>query len=111
MLDNEGLIQGVWREIFEAVVGSSAVPHQVALDSSRVKIHRRGGAEAQAIGNTKGGRNTKVHAVVDELCRPWVLVLKRGDTNDSVMAQPCVSLDPRHFGASSGQELRQQRVP
>ena len=43
---------------------------------------------------TKGGRNTKIHAVVDELCRPWVLVLTPGNTHDSVMAQPCVSLIP-----------------
>ena len=54
----------------------------------------KGGAEAQAIGMTKGGRNTKIHAVVDELCRPWVLVLTPGNTHDSVMAQPCVSLIP-----------------
>jgi len=32
--------KGVWQKILEAVVGSSAAPHQVALDASHVKIHR-----------------------------------------------------------------------
>ena len=31
---------------------------------------------------------------LDELCRPWVLVLTPGNIHDSVMAQPCVSLIP-----------------
>jgi transposase len=52
----------------------------------------KGGPATQAIGNTKGGRNTKIHAVVDDQCRPWVLVLTPGNTNDCVMAEPCVSL-------------------
>jgi transposase len=52
--------KGVWHKIFEAVAGSSAAPHQVALDSSQSKsidvlLAKRGPA-AQAIGNTKGGR-------------------------------------------------------
>ena len=50
--------------------------------------------QAQAIGVTKGGRNSKIHAVVDALCRPWVLVLTPGNTADCVMAEACVSLIP-----------------
>jgi len=52
------------------------------------------GAWKQAIGVTKGGRNSKIHAVVDEFCRPWVLVLTPGNTADCVMAEACVSLIP-----------------
>ena len=52
------------------------------------------GAEAQAIGITKGGRNSKIYAVVDEFCRPWVFVLTPGNTADCVMAEDCVSLIP-----------------
>ena len=32
--------RGVWQKIFEAVAGPSAAPHQVAIDSSHVKVHR-----------------------------------------------------------------------
>jgi transposase len=52
------------------------------------------GAETQAIGVTKGGRNSKVHAVVDDECRPWVFVLTPGNTADCVVAETCVSLIP-----------------
>ena len=31
---------------------------------------------------------------MDELCRPWVLVLTPGNTADCVMAEACVSLIP-----------------
>lgn len=55
---------------------------------------RKRGAQAQAIGVTKGGRNSKIHAVVDDFCRPWVLVLTPGNTADCVMAEACISLIP-----------------
>ena len=32
--------RGIWQEIFEAVAADTDTPEQVALDSSRVKIHR-----------------------------------------------------------------------
>jgi len=51
-------------------------------------------AEAQAIGVTKGGRNSKIHAVVDEECRPWVFVLTPGNTADCTVAETCASLIP-----------------
>jgi len=43
---------------------------------------------------TKGGRNSKIHAVVDDLCRPWVFVLTAGNIADCVLAETCVSLIP-----------------
>ena len=52
------------------------------------------GAETQAIGVTKGGRNSKIHAIVDEECRPWVFVLTPGNTADCLVAETCVSLVP-----------------
>jgi transposase len=52
------------------------------------------GSEFQAIGLTKGGRNSKIHAIVDTDLRPWALILTPGNTADCVMAQDCVSLIP-----------------
>jgi len=40
------------------------------------------GASAQAIGRTKGGRNTKVHALSDGHCRPPAFYLTLGQTAD-----------------------------
>jgi len=52
------------------------------------------GAEFQAIGLTKGGRNSKIHAIVDKFCRPWAFILTPGNTADCVIAEECVSLIP-----------------
>ena len=62
--------------------------------STPLRQRRKRGAEFQAIGLTKGGRNSKIHAIVDEFLRPWVLILTPGNTADCVMAEECVSLIP-----------------
>jgi transposase len=55
---------------------------------------RKRGPDFAAIGPTKGGRNSKIHAVVDKFCRPWAFILTPGNTADCVMAEECVSLIP-----------------
>lgn len=57
------------------------------LDSTHVKLHRcasnpRGGQALQAMGRTRGGMNTKLHAVVDELGQPIRLLLSAGNDAD-----------------------------
>jgi transposase len=59
-----------------------------------LRRRRKRGAEFQAIGLTKGGRNSKIHAIVDADRSPWVLILTPGNTADCIMAQECVSLIP-----------------
>src|SRR5215467_16327985 len=50
------------------------------------------GALEQAIGITKGVRNSKIHGLVDKLCRPSVLILTPGNTADCTVGPACVSL-------------------
>jgi transposase len=52
----------------------------------------KGGAAEQAIGITRGGRNSKLHALVDKLCRPWVIILTPGNTADCTVGPQCVSM-------------------
>jgi transposase len=57
------------------------------LDSTCAKVHRCaanpcGGQASQAMGRTKGGLNTKVHAIVDEAARPIRLFLSAGNEAD-----------------------------
>jgi transposase len=59
-----------------------------------VRQRRKRGADFEAIGITKGGRNSKIHAIVDEVCRPWAFILTPGNTADCSMAEECVSLIP-----------------
>ncbi|PZR81037.1 MAG: IS5 family transposase [Hyphomicrobiales bacterium] len=59
-----------------------------------MRQRRKRGADFQAIGLTKGGHNSKIHAIVDAFCRPWALILTAGNIADCVMAEECVSLIP-----------------
>src|SRR6185295_2332339 len=51
-----------------------------------------------ALAAEKGGvgtgdwRNSKIHGLVDKLCRPWVLILTPGNTADCTVGPACVSL-------------------
>jgi transposase len=61
------------------------------LDSSHVKVHAHGanpagGQQAQELGRTKGGLNTKIHALVDNRGRPVSLILTRGQAADVKIA-------------------------
>ena len=67
---------------------------QQPCENSSLRHGRKRGAETQAIGVTKGGRNSKIHAVVDAQCRPWVFLLTPGNTADCMVAETCVSLIP-----------------
>jgi transposase len=51
---------------------------------SRRTVRRRAekGATAQAIGRSRGGQTTKIHALVDTLGRPGVLLLTPGNASD-----------------------------
>ena len=57
---------------------------------SHVKVHRCAnggkGADFQAIGSMKGGRNSKIHAIVEKQCRPWLLIITPGNMADGLMS-------------------------
>ncbi len=65
---------------------------QHACQSAPLRQQRQKGASEQAIGVTKGGRNSKIHALVDKLCRPSVIILTPGNVADSTEGPECVSL-------------------
>ena len=47
---------------------------------------RKRGAQAQAIGRSRGGRTTKIHAVVDGRGRPFTFTLSAGQRGDAPLA-------------------------
>lgn len=55
---------------------------QQLCEGAPVFRRRKRGARAQAIGTSRGGRTTKIHALVDLLGRPLRLVLTPGNTSD-----------------------------
>ena len=91
--------RGIWERIFSALAGGEDVPDRLFIDSTRIKVHRcarrrKRGALAHGIGRTKGGRNTKLHAVCDAKGRPLVLLLTPGNVHDSKVAQRCIEAMP-----------------
>ena len=50
---------------------------------------------ANGIGQTRGGRNTKLHAVCDAKGRPLVLLLTPGNAHDMRVAKTCIEAMPR----------------
>jgi transposase len=80
---------GVWLSL----LNSSKVPKGTLrfLDSTHVKVHcdganPAGGQEKQGMGRTKGGLNTKIHAVVDNDARPVALALSAANEADVTVA-------------------------
>ena len=91
--------RGIWERIFSALAGGEDVPDRLFIDSTCIKVHRcagggKGGALAHGIGRTKGGRNTKLHAVCDAKGRPLVLLLTPGNVHDCKVAQRCIEAMP-----------------
>ena len=90
--------QGVFTELFSQI----ELPIQGSrrfLDSTHVKLHRcatnpAGGQAAQAMGRTKGGLNTKIHAIVDEAGQPIRLLLSAGNDADITHAETMVAEIP-----------------
>ena len=50
---------------------------------------------ANGIGRTRGGRNTKLHAICDDRGRPLVLLLTPGNVHDMRAAKQCIEAAPR----------------
>ena len=83
---------GLWKRILSALVrGARGITRFV--DSTYIKLHQdgtnpAGGQEAQSIGLTKGGLNTKLTALVDSYGRAVSLSLLPGQCSEIAAAQP-----------------------
>ncbi|KAB7778670.1 IS5/IS1182 family transposase [Xanthomonas sp. LMG 12459] len=76
---------GVWQRVFEALAQERDNEYAM-IDSTIVRAHQHSagakGGEAQAIGRSRGGLSTKIHAVVDALGNPVALHLTAGQASD-----------------------------
>ena len=90
--------QGVFTELFSQIE-RPIEGSRFFLDSTHVKVHRcasnpAGGQASQAMGMTRGGLNTKIHAVVDEAGLPVRLLLSAGNEADITHAETLVEEIP-----------------
>jgi transposase len=84
---------GLWARIWEALRRALGEDHEVFyLDSTAVKAHRHSaGARKdlgnQAIGCSRGGRGTKIHAACDALGYPLAVKLSAANESDIAHAE------------------------
>src|ERR1051326_6324544 len=55
-------------------------------ESSSLRLGRKRGEHNQAIGRSRGGRTTKIHALTDTGCRPIAFLLTGGQVADCIAA-------------------------
>ncbi|MFB9982624.1 IS5 family transposase [Mesorhizobium newzealandense] len=79
---------GVFNKIFSALAAKGGRPDQLMIDATHLKAHRtaasllKKGLFPRRIGRTKGGLNSKLHAVCDGQGRPLIMLLSEGQMSD-----------------------------
>jgi transposase len=94
----------VWKSLH---AGCSQYPdvQQVLIDSTLARAHAcaAGAAgsspEAEALGRSKGGFSTKIHAITDALGNPLDFILTAGQASDIGQAENLLALTPEGVGA------------
>ncbi len=72
---NRWFAKGVWDRIFETLSADPDLKY-LMVDGSIVRVHQHGAPErikqdGEAVGKSRGGLSTKVHAAVDSLGNPY----------------------------------------
>lgn len=96
---------------------SDRIDRHVRIDLSGLHLHqsaslrswRKRGAFNNAIGRSRGGQTTKIHALTDDIGRPLAFLITPGNTHDLVGARdligmirnPCRLLADRAYDANS----------
>ncbi len=87
--------EGLWGRILQSL-SQGAKGQLWSIDSTSTKVHKHamggcGSPENQAVGRSRGGANTKIHALVDTRGRPLRLILSAGQRNDILAAPDLVA--------------------
>jgi transposase len=91
-------MRGLWRRRLEALARPQPGDGQ-ALDSTTAKAQpfgggRKRGAEAQALGRSRGGRTTKIHGIADARGRPIAIDVTPGPLGDVRVATALIRAVP-----------------
>src|SRR5271168_2791307 len=114
----------VCQRIFETMAAIGSIPDELSIDSSHVKSASLGerlkkGEFEEAIGRSRGGRTSKIHALADDRGRPVAFALTPGNVADIVMAVPLLGAvaKPRRLLADKAYDadslrrwLKQRRI-
>ncbi|WP_198590245.1 IS5 family transposase [Paracoccus zhejiangensis] len=86
--------RGLWARIFATLSAQVELPDELSIDSTAVRAHRsahggKGGRKFQAIGRSRGGPTTKIHALTDGCGRAVAFLLGHGNGAD-ISAAPAL---------------------
>ncbi len=80
---------GIWKAILQVLV-SDADKENLSIDSTSIRVHESSNGQKKtkdkAIGRSRGGLTTKIHAIVDGLGNPVQFLLSPGNDHDSIHA-------------------------
>jgi transposase len=97
---------GLWQKILTLLADTGAVGELRHLDATHIKVHQDANACGsqcfQAIGSTKGGRNTKVTALVDGAGRAVQISLAEGQRADVKAAEAIQTPEGKRVVADKG---------
>ena len=86
--------KGTWSRILEAVSDDPDLEY-LMVDGSIVRVHQHGAAKKdqtnEAMGKSRGGLSTKIHAAVDALGNPVRLLLTAGQTSEYTQAEALIA--------------------
>ncbi|MCF8709696.1 IS5 family transposase [Rhizorhapis sp. SPR117] len=92
---------GVFNKIFAGLAAKGGKPDRLMIDATHLKAHRtaasllKKGLFPRRIGRTKGGLNSKLHAVCDGKGRPLIMLLSEGQMSDYKGAALMIDALPR----------------
>jgi transposase len=84
--------RGIWENLFRELAGNGRSTDTQMIDSTHVNAHRsaaggKGGSKSKAVGRSRGGRNTKIHALADAKGRLIAILLTGGEAHDCPVAE------------------------
>ena len=84
--------RGVWERLFRELAARGRSAEVQMIDSTHSQgtplgLGRKKGEHTQAIGRSRGGRNTKIHAIADAKGRLLSILLSGGEAHDCPPAQ------------------------
>jgi transposase len=84
--------RGIWKRIFDQLASKSRdglylIDSTIDCESSPRGERRKRGEKNQAIGISRGGRTTKIHAIVDSKGRPLSFMVTGGQVHDSQVVE------------------------
>src|SRR5262245_18323530 len=87
--------RGIWENLFRQLARNGRSTDTQMINSTNVKAHRsaaggKGREEKHAIGRSRGGRNTMIHALADVKGRLIAILLTTGEAHDCPVAERLV---------------------